>query len=713
MGDIKLINQLLTSHSHFQDYPDAVITVSTGGKFLSANKVTLEIAECGYQELLRLNYKDFITPEDLSRIFKSFCKARKGEILNYDTKIISVKGNVKYINLTHLPIFSGQEVIGIHIIAKDITSMVVAQQQIKQQQLELDAYYKRMSGILESIADGFFAIDRDWIVTYWNKAAEQILQLSRDKVTGRRLWDIYSERTYATLYAAYDKAMLENISIHMEEYLPEFELWLEISAFPSSDGLSVYFKDITSRKQSETKLDQAKQQYLDLFDLSPLPQFVYGIEDLRFKDVNQAAIIHYGYSKAEFLAMSIKDIRPAEDLDYLASILKDRVNQRAYHKGVVRHLKKNGEVIDVQVEGNPIVFEGISSRLVLAVDITEKLSAQRILQESERRFRALIQNGSDLIAILNETGEYKYVNETSESILGIPAHFFIGKNVSDFIHEDDRERVLSQLSRLVDNESLKLSAFRFKIENGDFCWLETIITNMTDDPSVGGIVANSRVVTERIENEIKLKESIERYETVSKATSDAIWDYDLSTGVVLWNKAVKGLFGYEQSVFTHNWWKQHVHPNDIDNVMDTFTSTIKNNKKRLVNEYRFRCADNSYKSVLDRSFLVYNELGDLTRMIGSMQDITDRINYIRMVEAQNQRLKEIAWTQSHIVRAPLSNMLGVINLLLEEIADDEPKKELIFLLARLATELDTIIQDIVSKTACVHEYEKTNQPDKS
>lgn len=89
---------------------------------------------------------------------------------------------------------------------------------------------------------------------------------------------------------------------------------------------------------------------------------------------------------------------------------------------------------------------------------------------------------------------------------------------------------------------------------------------------------------------------------------------------------------------------------------------IKGKKSRLINEYRFRCADNNYKNVLDRSFLMYNESGELIRIIGSMQDVTAREKYIRTIEAQNERLKEIAWTQSHIVRVPLANIMGLVEL---------------------------------------------------
>src|SRR5690606_40607456 len=89
--------------------------------------------------------------------------------------------------------------------------------------------------------------------------------------------------------------------------------WIEASCYPSSNGLSVYFKDITSRKNNEEQIIKERQKYQNLFSLSPIPMWVYDIETLKFLDVNDAAVQHYGYSREEFLSLTINDIRPKED----------------------------------------------------------------------------------------------------------------------------------------------------------------------------------------------------------------------------------------------------------------------------------------------------------------------------------------------------------------------------------------------------------------
>lgn len=604
-----------------------------------------------------------------------------------------------------LPGLEIEEIQGVNkstVALQEVTAKPVSQQEPKQQSSKVDPFYQKISNILESITDGFYAMDRNWKVTYWNKEAERILQRPREAIIGINLWEVYLPETHAVLFAAYQKAMSENISVHLEMHYAPMNAWMEVSAFPSDEGLSVYFKDITSRKQIEGNLKEAKEQYQELFDLSPLPQWVYDADDLSFIDVNQAAIAHYGYSKAEFLSMTIRDIRPREDVKFLEEFLSINVKKGVFHKVSARHVKKTGEIINVQVEGNSIVFEGKDARLVLAVDVTEKLKAQLALTASEQKFKALVQDGSDLLAILDNEGNYVYVNHTYTRILEYPEEAFIGKNAFDFIHEDDKERVIFEFGSLATIHTLKIAPYRYRNGQGKYIWIDTIITNMMDDPAVAGVVANSRDVSRRIENEQLMQQSIERYNVVSKATSDAIWDYDLTTDTVLWNKAAIKLFGYKETYTTYDWWREKVHPDDLERIPVKLQPQMNIKENRFESEYRFRCADGSYKSVLDRVFLMFNEVGEPVRLIGSMQDITERVMHVQTVETQNQRLKEIAWTQSHGVRAPLARIMGIVDLLSYEGAEDNPNAALFTHLAASAAELDAIIREISKKTEVLY-----------
>lgn len=575
--------------------------------------------------------------------------------------------------------------------------------------LQLDTSHDIKSNILESITDGFYAIDRDWTVTYWNKEAERILQRPRESIIGRTLWDAYPIEAHEELFSAYQKVLDKNISTTFELLYEPKNTWMEISIFPSEEGLSVYFKDVNDRKLAAEKLNEAKKQYQDLFDSNPLPQWVYDLETFQIKDVNRAAISHYGYSKDEFLSMSIRDLKPHDEIEILEHVVKEAIKSGLFPKTLGKHIIKSGDIIDVQVEGNAIMFEGKPGMLVLAVDITEKTKARRDLLASEQKFRALVQDGSDLQTILDPSGKFLYVNQTTTRIMDLREDDFIGKLAFDFIHEEDRSRVMNAFFTLDDERTHSIAPYRFINGRGTYVWLETIITNMIKDPAVQGIVSNSRDVTSRMAIEQRMEKNIDRFNIVSKATSDAIWDLDLTTGIVVWNDVAKSVFGFKETTHDAGWWRNHVHPEDLNWVTAAIENLVKQKGSRLELEYRFRCEDGGYKHILDRSFMLYDERGKLKRVIGSMQDMTERVRYVQHVEAQNEHLKDIAWTQSHVVRAPLARIMGIADLLSLSAAQDDPNTELIRHLASSAAELDSVIRDLVKRTEAIYKGEN-HQP---
>jgi PAS domain S-box-containing protein len=129
----------------------------------------------------------------------------------------------------------------------------------KRSQIEVLKVYEEKNVILESIADAFYAVDKNWVVTYLNKEAENLLGRRRKDILGKNLWEEYPELIDSTLFHHYFKAMEEGRAQHFEIFNEKAELWLEISAYPSPNGLSVYFIDETDRKNSEFKLKELNQ----------------------------------------------------------------------------------------------------------------------------------------------------------------------------------------------------------------------------------------------------------------------------------------------------------------------------------------------------------------------------------------------------------------------------------------------------------------------
>ncbi|REH01160.1 PAS domain-containing sensor histidine kinase [Flavobacterium aquicola] len=135
----------------------------------------------------------------------------------------------------------------------------------------------------------------------------------------------------------------------------------------------------------------------------------------------------------------------------------------------------------------------------------------------------------------------------------------------------------------------------------------------------------------------KLKESNEKYDIVAKATSDTIWDWKIPEDKLTWNKGIKGIYGYSQDQITNNskWWFDNIHPEDSIKMSIKLYSFLEQKTEKWQDQYRFKCADNTYKYVLDRGFILKDENGKAVRMIGAIQDITkqkEEENRLKLLE---------------------------------------------------------------------------------
>jgi PAS domain S-box-containing protein len=140
----------------------------------------------------------------------------------------------------------------------------------------------------------------------------------------------------------------------------------------------------------------------------------------------------------------------------------------------------------------------------------------------------------------------------------------------------------------------------------------------------------------------EIKESNERYDIVSKATSDTIWDWKIQEDRMIWNKGIEAVFGYKQDQIgkTSEWWFENIHPEDSIKMSIKLYSFIEQKTEKWQDQYRFKCADGSYKYVLDRGFILKDETGKSLRMIGAIQDITKQ-------KKEEQRLKLLETAITH------------------------------------------------------------------
>lgn len=383
-----------------------------------------------------------------------------------------------------------------------------------------------------------------------------------------------------------------------------------------------------SKLEIAQKLVESEQNYKNLFHLSPLPMWVYETGTYKFLKVNEAATEKYGFSEEEFLNMTILDVRPEEDIHLVEDTVRQTRGKKDLFRGNFRHKKKSGEIIHVELQSRFITLDGREARIVVANDITDKLKAEEDLQKREQRFKALVQEGSDLIAILDREGNYLFASDSRRMKLGIPPEDFIGKNAFDFIHPDDAPSVREQFAELETVRQINPKPFRFRDGANQWRWIVTVATNLLDDPAVQGIVANSRDITRSVQQEQELMLTNERYRLAALATNDAIYDWDIQTETIMWGEGIFSLFGHAWSgqEAKLDAWIQCIHPEDRSAILKDLDKTTRDpGKNQWRKEYRMAKANGSYSHVLERGYIIRDTNGQAMRMIGALSDMTETV----------------------------------------------------------------------------------------
>lgn len=180
-----------------------------------------------------------------------------GEAYDLELRIVTGKGNERWVRATGEAQMKDGACVRMFGTFQDIHERKSAVEALKET-------YEEKIHILESIHDGFFAVDRNWTVTYWNTMAENLLRMPRDKMLGRNLWEIYADAVPLQFYTQYHRAMAENIPIHFEEFYPPLDTWFEVNTYPSEAGLSIYFKDITDKKNYVREIERQNEQLREI-----------------------------------------------------------------------------------------------------------------------------------------------------------------------------------------------------------------------------------------------------------------------------------------------------------------------------------------------------------------------------------------------------------------------------------------------------------------
>jgi PAS domain S-box-containing protein len=445
-------------------------------RYIRINQVLASINNLPLEEHLGRRYRE-VLPEMAERF-----EPQLQQVLDTGEPMLNVEisgetpgepGRYGYWLGNYYPIRDANEqTLGIGVILADVT-------EIKQAEAAAQVANRRVVKILESITDAFFAVDREWRFTYINHRGAQLMRHSPEALLGQCIWEVFPQTVGSIYYEQYHRALQEQIVVHFETFgAYESERWFEIHAYPSADGLAVYFHEVSDRKRAEEALRRSEERFRVAIKNSPI--MVYNQDrDLRYTWFHNP---HPSYSAEELIGKTDWEIAPYDVATRLTqikqSVIEGEIGARGeiqiYIDGVLR-------TYDLTVE--PLYSEaGVVTGITgAAVDITERKQAEEALKESEERFRVMFNQAAVGIALVALDGRFIQVNPAMCEITGYSHDELVQTTVQQISHPDEQqldfENFQKILAREINGYSVEKRFFR---KDGSIVWVNVTASAVWD-----------------------------------------------------------------------------------------------------------------------------------------------------------------------------------------------------------------------------------------
>ncbi len=287
--------------------------------------------------------------------------------------------------------------------------------------------------------------------------------------------------------------------------------------------------------------------------------------------------------------------------------------------GAYRWIEAIGRV-DLDAHGQAVGFPGV----LIDIDERRRIEAER--DQAQTLLRSFVEAAPGVLYAKDRQGRMLIGNRGTTELIGLPPEIYVGRTDAELLGDpaqaaivmatDERVMASGQTEQLEEEVSFP--------DGRRAHWLSTKSPLRDADGVVVGLVGTSLDITDRKAAEARHLEVEERYRLAAHATNDAIWDWRISDGQVIWNEALTTLFGHALSETSAQWWLDHIHPDDRARVDRDIHAVIEGGGTAWNSEYRFRRADGSFASVLDRGTVLRGGVGEPLRMIGAMLDLTVR-----------------------------------------------------------------------------------------
>jgi len=387
--------------------------------------------------------------------------AHRRSFRDFETTFVDAKGESRPVKISGIPIFATDGAFEGYLgVGHDLT-------ELRHRQSAIEALSESLTSIIENIDQGVALFDQHLRIVTYNRRLAEILQISEAEVApGTAFEDIVrrlaDEGEYGPAAQEAVKSRLDMIRSRerqaVERKRSDGRVISVVSTPIHAGGTVLVYSDVTELREREAHLMQREESFRHLFVHSPFPKWVYDANTLKFLEVNNAAIARYGYSREEFLGMTVRDIRPVEEVARLEQFIKRPLEERYQVKGW-KHRCKDGRLLDVDVSIRDLDFEGRAARLAVVIDNTAQKQAESL---SERIF----ETSQDIIVVSDENRRFVRVSPSSMGILGYQPEEMVGRYTREFIFAEDLKMVAESVQAARDGRGVLNFRCRYLHKSG-------------------------------------------------------------------------------------------------------------------------------------------------------------------------------------------------------------------------------------------------------
>lgn len=517
-----------------------IVTEMNDGSIIEANDAFLKMIGYTREDFStkQMNWRDITPPEYLLLSDRSVKELKiTGVCKPFEKEYIHKDGDRIPVLLGSVILADNQEtVIGFVV---DLSEQQAALRDRKQAEAALHQAKERVTRTLENMSNAFITLDRDWRIIYQNAEAERINGKPRTEVIGKSHWEEWPASVGTNVERQYRWAMAEQIPVYFEHhyYLPsQYDLWLEIHAYPSEDGLDIFFRDISEqqaalreRKQVE-KAVQASEERLRSFVKANVVGILFGDTNGNITEANDEFLRIVGYTQEDIQTGRLRwaDITPSEYqyLDELA-IAEARAKGTCtpYEKECIR---QDGSSVPVVV-GYSLLGESQHKSVAFILDISDLKQTKKALSQSQEQFQAFMDNIPAAAWITNADGRVLYVSPTYLRTFNLATNKAINKNIFELYPAQIAQPLLHNIRMVAETnqvvETIE-SAPRTDGTLGEFLVYKFPIADASGQRLVGGVAVDiterERALRERQLAEQALQQRSERLKLLSETTSDLL-----------------------------------------------------------------------------------------------------------------------------------------------------------------------------------------------